>query len=219
LAAVVEAQAKALAGSAVPIDQAMEETAKELANSKPTATKVAVPGTQAAVDAMQAAAAQAGPPPKKAAVPIAPVDDPIDEATLTAIMKAGEKAYLTCSACHGPDGQGMQVGPQKMAPTITGSEIVLGDPDRLALVVLKGLFREPTSPYVGIMAPLESAYDDKQLAAVLTYVRKSFGNSALTVTVEEVAAAREKFKAVNVPGGIKRGDLDQMAAGSSPPSP
>jgi mono/diheme cytochrome c family protein len=218
LDAVIKAQADALKGAAMPLDEAMAATAKELAKRKAAATKLPVPGTQAAVDAMQQAAA-APAPVKKAAAPIAPVDDPIDEATLAAIMKDGEKAYITCSACHGPDGQGMQIGPQKMAPTLTGSEIVLGDPDRLALVVLKGIFREPVSPYVGIMAPLESAYDDKQLASVLTYVRKSFGNSALTVTPEAMAAAREKFTAVSFPGGIKREEIDQIAAGSSPSNP
>jgi mono/diheme cytochrome c family protein len=219
LTAVLEAQAKGMAGSVVPIEEAMKATVAELAQGKAEATALPVPGTQAAADVMAAMAAQAPAPAEKVAEPIAPVDDPIDEATLAVIMKEGEKAYITCSACHGPDGQGMQIGPQKMAPTMTGSEIVLGEPDRFALAVLKGIFREPTSPYVGIMAPLESAYDDKQLASVMTYVRKSFGNSALTVTPEEVAAAREKFKAVNEPGGIKRGELDQVAGGSSPSNP
>lgn len=135
------------------------------------------------------------------------------EAGMAALMKEGEKSYVTCSACHGPDGKGMQMGPQKMAPSLVASEIVLGEPDRMALVILKGIFREPTSEYVGMMAALESAYDDKQLAAVMTYVRNSFGNQGSEVSPEMAAAAREKYQGVSAPGGVKREAIDQVAAG------
>jgi mono/diheme cytochrome c family protein len=135
------------------------------------------------------------------------------EADMASVMKEGGKNYATCAACHGPDGKGMQMGPQKMAPTLVGSEITLGDPDRMALVIMKGVFREPTSEYVGMMAPLEAAFDDKQLASVMTYVRQSFGNEAGLVTPEMVASAREKYQGVNAPGGVKREAIDQVAAG------
>ena len=105
------------------------------------------------------------------------------------------------------------MGPQKMAPSLVASEIVLGEPDRMALVILKGIFREPTSEYVGMMAALESAYDDKQLAAVMTYVRNSFGNQGSEVSPEMAAAAREKYQGVSAPGGVKREAIDQVAAG------
>ncbi|MEM8954199.1 MAG: cytochrome c [Verrucomicrobiota bacterium] len=132
---------------------------------------------------------------------------------LAAMMKEGKKNYATCAACHGPDGKGMQVGPQLMAPTLVGSELVMGEPDRMALVILKGIHREPTSEYVGMMAALESAYDDDQLASVMTYVRQSFGNNASEVTPEMASEAREKFSGVSVPGGVKREAIDEIVSG------
>ncbi|MEM7147379.1 MAG: cytochrome c [Verrucomicrobiota bacterium] len=141
-------------------------------------------------------------------------DEPVATG-LAAVMKEGKKNYATCAACHGPDGKGMQVGPQLMAPTLAGSEIAIGDPERMALVILKGIYPEPTKEFVGIMAPLEAAYDDDQLASVMTYVRQSFGNSAGEVTPEMAAAARAKFKGVNAPGGVKRDQIDQVVAGAS----
>ena len=47
----------------------------------------------------------------------------------------GRKFYLsTCSACHGNDGEGLN----RFAPPLKGSEWVLGDEKRLALIVLHG---------------------------------------------------------------------------------
>ena len=113
---------------------------------------------------------------------------------------AGKAAYATCSACHAADGKGLPLGAKKMAPSLADSKIVNGDPSLLALVILKGIKKEGTE-YMGMMAPLEAAYpDDQKLAAVMTYVRQSFGNKAKPVTVEDVAKFRAKWKdeAVNV---------------------
>jgi hypothetical protein len=121
--------------------------------------------------------------------------------------------YGKCMACHGPDGKGMQVGPAKMAPSLVGSEIALGDPDRAALVVLKGIKRE-SNQFTGIMSPLP--FDDEGLAAVLTYVRNSFGNKASMVTPSEAAAARTRF--ANTPVLISRTQIDSLMA-SNPKVP
>ncbi len=126
-----------------------------------------------------------------------------------AVMALGKTAYATCAACHGPDGQGLQVGPAKMAPSMTGSELLLGDPDGPLLVVLKGIAKE-NMDYMGMMAPLAAALDDEKLAAVLTYTRNSWGNSAPAVTVEQAAAARAKFADVNAPAGVKRAEIQQI---------
>src|SRR5690606_2185404 len=111
--------------------------------------------------------------------------------------------------CHGPDGAGLKVGPALMAPSLVGSELLLGDPDKSLLVVLKGIAKENMN-FMGVMAPLGAALDDQKLAAVLTYVRNEWGNSAPAVTVEQAAAARAKFGDVNPPAGVKRTEVDAI---------
>ena len=41
------------------------------------------------------------------------------------VMALGKSTYATCAACHGPDGQGIQAGPAKMAPTLTSSTTLI----------------------------------------------------------------------------------------------
>ena len=122
-------------------------------------------------------------------------------------MKIGQTAYANCLACHGVDGKGMQVGPATMAPPLAGSEILLGDPDKTLLIVLKGIQKE-TTDFMGVMAPLGASLDDEKLAAVLTYTRNSFGNSAEAVTPEQAAAARAKF--TEVPMMLSRSKIDEI---------
>lgn len=124
-------------------------------------------------------------------------------------MKLGKATYATCMACHGVDGKGLDVGPNKMAPTLVDSPLVSGDPDVLALIILKGIVKDAGN-FVGIMAPLESALDDNRLAAVMTYVRNSFGNSASPVTEPQAKAARKKYEKLK--GSVKRSTIDALLA-------
>ncbi len=133
-----------------------------------------------------------------------------------AVMELGKSTYATCAACHGPDGRGLQVGPAKMAPSFHGDDDQAGvllaeNVEKPILVVLKGIQKEGMD-FMGIMAPLGASLSDEQLAAVLTYLRNSYGNSASAVTTEDVAKAREKFADVNAPAGVKRGEIDQIVA-------
>ena len=128
-----------------------------------------------------------------------------------AVMALGKTSYATCAACHGPDGTGLKVGPALMAPSLVGSQVLLGDPDLSLLVVLKGIAKEDMK-FMGMMAPLGAALDDQKLAAVLTYVRNEWGNSAPAVTVEQAAAARAKFGAIQAPAGVKRTEIEQIVA-------
>lgn len=127
------------------------------------------------------------------------------------VMALGKASYMLCAACHGPDGKGLQAGPALMAPSLVGSQILLGDPDGPLLVVLKGIAKENMN-FMGVMAPLAAALDDQKLAALLTYVRNEWGNSAPPVTVEQAAAARAKFADVNAPAGVKRAEIEQIVA-------
>jgi mono/diheme cytochrome c family protein len=126
-------------------------------------------------------------------------------------MKAGQAAAATCMACHGADGKGLPVGAMKMAPALSGSAVVNGDPELFARVILKGIKKEGAE-FIGVMAPLEGSFkaadgsiDAEKLAAVMTYVRNSYDNSAAPVTTEQAKAAAEKFKASAEP--VTRAEL------------
>jgi mono/diheme cytochrome c family protein len=125
------------------------------------------------------------------------------------LMALGKASYAMCAACHGPDGAGIKVGPALMAPSLIGSKILLGDPDLSLLVTLKGIAKE-NMDYMGMMASLAAGLDDQKLAAVLTYTRNEWGNSAPPVTVEQAAAARAKYAVVNAPAGVKRGEIEAI---------
>lgn len=168
--------------------------------------KEAAPAVVAAAPVAKTPAPAAG---KKAPAAAAPADagNKIDPAQ----MKMGKTAYAMCAACHGVDGKGLQAGPALMAPSFIGSKVLLGDPDRPLLVALKGIAKEDMK-FMGVMAPLGAALDDEKLAAVLTYLRNEWGNSAPAVTVEQAKAARAKFADVAAPGGVKRAEIEAIVA-------
>jgi mono/diheme cytochrome c family protein len=122
-----------------------------------------------------------------------------DEEATKKLMAEGQALYATCMACHGQDGKGVAAGPSKMAPSLEGSAIANGDPAAFALVLLKGIAKE-NQDYLGMMMPLEASLPtDDKLAAIMTYVRGSFGNKAAAVTPEEAAKFREQWKDVKAP--------------------
>lgn len=180
-----------------------------LGGSKPEKSEeaevAAAPAAEAAAAPAAAAPATEAPaaaPAEATAAPAAGGGSDIDPA----IMALGKATYATCAACHGPDGKGLKAGPALMAPSLVGSEMLLGDPDAALLVVLKGIAKE-NMDFMGMMAPLAAGLDDEKLAAVLTYTRNEWGNSAPVVTTEQAAAARAKFADVNAPAGVKRAEI------------
>lgn len=135
----------------------------------------------------------------------AAADDAAEKAKL---MELGKANFATCMACHGADGAGLPVGPQKMAPTLVASKLAMGKPDVFALIIMKGIAKE-NQDYLGIMAPLEAAFpDDEKLAAVMTYVRNSFGNTGSVVTAADVKKFREQWKDIKVP--VTRAKLTEL---------
>lgn len=174
------------------------EATAEAAAAPAPAAPAATPGAPATVAAATTPAA-----PPAGGAPASAIDP--------AVMALGKASYATCAACHGPDGSGLKVGPALMAPSLVGSELLLGDPSKPLLVVLKGIAKEDMK-FMGMMAPLGAALDDQKLAAVLTYVRNEWGNSAPAVTVEQAAAARAKYDPIAAPAGIKRAEIDQVVA-------
>lgn len=129
-----------------------------------------------------------------------------DDAARAELIEVGKKNFMTCAACHAPDGQGLKIGDQLMAPSYTGSKVVLGDPEFLGHVLLKGITKTDTA-YLGVMAPLEATLSsDEALAGVMTYIRTEFGNSASIVTVEEAASIRASLKDAKA---LTRAEIDE----------
>lgn len=103
---------------------------------------------------------------------------------------SGAQIYaMTCAACHQASGAGLP----SQFPPLASSEFVTGGTSRLIHIVLRGLTGEVEvegEMFKGEMPGWAPALNDSQVAAVLTYIRKSFGNSASAVTAEQVAAIR-----------------------------
>ncbi len=97
----------------------------------------------------------------------------------------GQKVYnVACLPCHQADGNGVP----GMHPPLKESEWVSGDKERLIRIVAEGLEGEIEihgETYNSVMAPL-SHLNAEQVADVLTFIRKSFGNDASEVTEAEV---------------------------------
>jgi mono/diheme cytochrome c family protein len=122
-----------------------------------------------------------------------------DEAQKENLMTAGKALFATCMGCHGPDGKGIAAGASKMAPPLSGSPFVTGDPAILALVVTKGIVKENQN-FLGMMTPMEGIVpSDEKLAALLTYIRNSFDNKASVVTEEDAKRYREQWKDIKTP--------------------
>ena len=103
----------------------------------------------------------------------------------------GAQLYtLYCSACHAADGKGATGG---AFPPLAASPWVAGDPDRAVKVILHGL-EGPVDvlgkTYNLHMPPQGAMLPDDQIAAILTYVRSAWGNSAPAVTTDAVKSIR-----------------------------
>lgn len=108
---------------------------------------------------------------------------------------AGQKIYFReghCVTCHQPNGKGLDPA----FPSIEKSEWVTGDTNRLIKLAMYGLMgplevngkkydgQVPMTPFGGMLK-------DDEMAAVLTFVRNSFGNKADPVTAAQVKAIRD----------------------------
>ena len=97
-----------------------------------------------------------------------------------------------CGTCHQPDGKGL---PASGFPPLAGTEWVTGSDQRLIKLVLNGLhgpIEVLGKKYPGQvpMTPFKGMLNDEEVAAVITYVRNSFGNKASAITPEKVKEVR-----------------------------
>ena len=112
-----------------------------------------------------------------------------------ALFKLGKTIYAKegyCSTCHQSDGGGLSASG---FPPLAGTKWVQGNEERAIKIVLKGLLGQidvngKTYPGQVPMTPFEGLLNDKEVAAVLTYVRNSFGNKASVISPEKVKVVR-----------------------------
>jgi mono/diheme cytochrome c family protein len=118
--------------------------------------------------------------------PLAPSD---------ARMRAGEAIFVdTCAACHKRSGEGVV----HLFPRLAGNVIATqDDPASLIRIILTGGRGAATdaTPTAPAMPSLGYRLSNEQVAAVVTYVRNSWGNAASPVTAEMVKALRERVSA------------------------
>lgn len=112
-----------------------------------------------------------------------------------AVMAAGSLLYdVHCGTCHLPSG----LGSADTGPPLAGSAVVLADdPASLINVTLYGAQlpeSAPSSEWLArrwhAMEAFGEKIDDEEIAALLTYVRGSWGNHAEVVDARQVANQR-----------------------------
>jgi len=98
------------------------------------------------------------------------------------MFKAGQGVYATnCAGCHQDNGQGAP----RVAAALAGSKDVTGRPDIALRILLNG----KEGP-IGLMPPVGSTLTDEQIAGVLTYVRREWGQDGTPVDVATVKQVR-----------------------------
>ncbi len=103
-----------------------------------------------------------------------------------------------CATCHQADGKGLDPA----FPPLVGSSWVTGSEERLTKIVLHGIHGKIEvngkvyDPEKGVppMTAFGSILKDDEIAAVLTYVRNSWGNKAAPVLPETVKKVRAATK-------------------------
>jgi mono/diheme cytochrome c family protein len=109
-----------------------------------------------------------------------------------AAMRSGEAIYVdTCSACHGPNGQGQ---PRYFPPLAGNAAVQANDPTTIIRIVLEGSRSVPTpaKPTAPTMPSFAWKLNDMEIASVLTFVRNSWGNAARPVSRGQAAKLRAR---------------------------
>jgi mono/diheme cytochrome c family protein/glucose/arabinose dehydrogenase len=95
---------------------------------------------------------------------------------------AGQEVYRNvCQACHQSDGRGMD----RLAPSLLDSTFAVARPEIPVRILLNG----KEGP-VGLMPPVGQTFTDEQIAAVLTYIRREWGQTGSPVDAAMVQAVR-----------------------------
>ncbi|MDF2376801.1 MAG: GDSL-type esterase/lipase family protein [Verrucomicrobiales bacterium] len=141
--------------------------------------------------------------------PIEQVEEKIEVNVPTHFSKAEAKVYQLgsevfhrdahCVTCHQATGLGIV----NIYPPLVASDWVTGSEERLIKLTLHGLWGPievngvTYDPGKGVppMTAFKALLDDKEMAAVLTFVRNTWGNKASVITPAKVKEVREATRA------------------------
>jgi len=118
------------------------------------------------------------------------------------VMKGKQLYSLNCAVCHMETGTG---NPGNGCPPLAGSEWVsAAGPGRIIRIVSKGatgpievagkVYNTGTMLAIGDQLPGDEPQKAESIAAIISYIRKTFGNNASAVTPEQVSKVRGQIK-------------------------
>ena len=168
----------ALEGATPPAPPARAGGPMVTLTREPALVGVAAGGDELA-DRAAKVLARIGWPGKAGTAPAAAALTPVEQKRFA----AGQEIYKNlCEGCHGAEGR-EQPG---AAPNIAGAPAVIGEPAVPIRVLLHG--KEGT---VGLMPAHGDLLNDEEIAAVLTYIRRSWGQAAASVDPSAVQQIRK----------------------------
>ena len=127
------------------------------------------------------------------AIKIPPPTNPLPAPAMALYTKGAEVYHREghCVTCHQDNGLGL---PAAMFPPVAGTKWINGDQDRLIKLTLHGLLgpiEVSGKQYPGQVPMTQFKHlTDREIAAVLTYVRNTFGNHAPPVSPASVKTIR-----------------------------
>lgn len=104
---------------------------------------------------------------------------PLSDLEQDRFEKGAELYLVSCAACHGEDGRARS----REGVPLVGSRWATGREDPLIRIILHGKEND------GLMPPMRQL-SDEQIAAILTFVRRSWGNEASAISPGEVEEVR-----------------------------
>ncbi|MFB6372713.1 MAG: c-type cytochrome [Bradymonadaceae bacterium] len=102
------------------------------------------------------------------------------------LRERGKQLFESCTGCHGADGKGA-----KSVPNLAGNSKVVGSPEPLIDTLVNG---QDTGEWKGAQTPVGRGMTDRDLAALVTYMRQSWGNETSPVQPPEIRRIRKKLK-------------------------
>lgn len=110
----------------------------------------------------------------------------------------GAELFTRCAVCH----QATGLGVPGAYPPLAGSEWLLNNPEvpiRIVLHGVQGPITVKNTNFNNAMTPFGDQLSDAQIAAIITYERSSWGNSASAITADQVASVRAATKSQTAP--------------------
>lgn len=119
---------------------------------------------------------------------------PAEPQSIEEVIESGRRLYSSCALCHQAEGTGVN----GHFPPLKGIDWVVGEKssvNRLIRILLHGMKGETTiagEKYTSTMPAYGAQWKDDQVAAVLTFIRSSWGHTGEPVTAQQVAAVRKE---------------------------